>query len=80
VGHDPAAQIRLETADQQEHAVIKTAFDPFVVAFHELAGAAFVLGKFELHDEHRTVFSCRSRLRRFPCMTAASRTSASLPA
>jgi hypothetical protein len=43
--HNPAAQIRPKTPDQQKYAVIKTALDPFFMAFHELAGSAFVVRK-----------------------------------
>jgi hypothetical protein len=50
--HNPTAQFGLKIADQQKYAVIKTAFDPFLVAFHELAGLAFVTGKLEQHNEH----------------------------
>jgi hypothetical protein len=32
VRDDPAAQVRLKVADQQEHAVIEAAPDPFLVA------------------------------------------------
>jgi hypothetical protein len=52
VGHDPTAQIGLETTDQQEHAVIKAALDSFFVAVHELAGLAFVVRKPEKNDKH----------------------------
>ena len=51
--HNPTAQIRLKTADQQKYAVIETAFDPLFVAFHELAGLAFVARKFKKYDKHR---------------------------
>jgi hypothetical protein len=33
VRDDGASQVRLKTADQQEHAVVETALDPGVVAF-----------------------------------------------
>jgi hypothetical protein len=53
VGYDAAAPIGLKTAGQQEHAVVKTAFEPFFVSFDELARAAPIVGKIENHDEHR---------------------------
>jgi len=43
VRHDRAAQVGFEATDQQKHAVIKTVFDPLVMAVHELAGFAFVV-------------------------------------
>ena len=49
---NPTTQIRLQTANQQKHTGIKTAFNPLVVACHELAGLAFVAGKFKLNDKH----------------------------
>jgi len=42
--------------DEQKHAVGKTASDPFVVAFHELAGLALVVRKPQKHDEHLMQF------------------------
>jgi hypothetical protein len=56
VCHNPTAQIGLKTTDQQKHAVIKTAFDPFFVAFHELAGLTFVVRKFEKYNKHWICF------------------------
>jgi hypothetical protein len=56
VRENPATRIRLETADQQKNAVIKTTLDPFFVAFHESAGLAAVAGKLEQYDEH--LISC----------------------
>ena len=37
---------------QARDSVIKTAFDPGVVAVHELAGLSFVIGKFKQHDKY----------------------------
>ena len=50
--HNPTAQIRLKTTDQQKYAVIKTALDPFFVALHELAGSAFVVRKSKQDKKH----------------------------
>jgi hypothetical protein len=47
MGHNPTTQIRLKTTDQQKYAVINSVFDPFFVAFHELAGLAFVAREFK---------------------------------
>src|SRR5262245_8068752 len=52
--HNPAAQIRLKATGQQEYAVVKAALDPFLVALHEQAGFAFVVGKTEKDEKHRS--------------------------
>ena len=50
--HNPTAQIRLKTTGQQKCAVIKTAFDPFFLALHELACSAFVVRKSKQDKKH----------------------------
>jgi hypothetical protein len=52
VGDNSAAQVGSKAADQQEHAVVKTVFDPFFVTLHELAGLAPAVCKFEEYHEH----------------------------
>jgi hypothetical protein len=52
VYHNPAAQIRLKTPDQQKYAIIETAIDPLIMPFHKLAGLVFVTGKSKKYDKH----------------------------
>jgi hypothetical protein len=72
---DPTARIGLKAADQQKHAGIKTAFDPFFMAFHELAGLGFVGGKFQKDNKHRICSPvdgsvCRTRSTAFAAATS----------
>jgi hypothetical protein len=50
--HDPAAQIGLKIAGEQEDAVIETALDPCLVVFHKSGSLAFVAGEFKQDDKH----------------------------
>lgn len=52
VRQNPATQVGLETAGQQENPVIESPFDPCLVGIHELAGPAPVDGEWQndLHD------------------------------
>jgi hypothetical protein len=50
---NPAAQLRLNAAREQENAIIEATLDPSVMAFHELACLALVDRKLQQYDKHQ---------------------------